>query len=396
MERDATKLNKWRLRWEEAKKNDRDLQQRAEFMFEKKTYGDDLPSPNWQVGDHVATRSAFGDIIALWADHLPNLIGGSADLEPSNMTAAFAAKVGDLSRENPAGRNINFGVREFPMTALSNGLALYGGFIPFDATFLSFADYSRPALRLGAIQRVRVIHEFTHDSFFLGEDGPTHQPVEQVMSLRAMPDLYLMRPADGRETEVMLRVALDLDRSVALCLSRQKLPILDLDQTGKANIARGAYVVFGSESGSTPAMVIMATGSEVALALEVANHLVDSGQFSQADLRVISMPCWELFAKQDLSYRNAVLAPDCQKRVSIEAGVGLGWERYVGNDGLVISMDTYGASAPAAVLARHYGFTKEAVLGSPGRPWLPSLTATMCERCCFHLLLGPILSAYFT
>ena len=184
---------------------------------------ENLPKVTWDKD--IATRVAFGRIIEEWADAIPNMVGGSADLEPSNMTGAFAKKVEDFSKTNRSGRNFAFGVREFPMSCISNGLALHGAFIPFDATFLSFADYSRPALRLGAIQKVRTIHEFTHDSFYLGEDGPTHQPIEHVMSLRLMPDMYVMRPADARETEVMMREALKLDLPSSIMLTRQGLPL---------------------------------------------------------------------------------------------------------------------------------------------------------------------------
>jgi transketolase len=319
--------------------------------FEKQDLSN-LSALDWPKDKPIATRNAFGDIIEKWADEIPNLIGGSADLAPSNMTGAFAKKVGSISRENRQGRNINFGVREFPMSALCNGMALHGGVIPFDATFLSFADYSRGALRLGAIQKVRVIHEFTHDSFYLGEDGPTHQPVEQVMSLRTIPDFYVMRPADAAETEVMMRVALDLPLPSALCLTRQKLPHLDLPSSALANAAKGAHVVRDSDN---PDLVIVATGSEVSLALEAANLL-------KQNVKVVSMPCWELFAQQSKSYQDEVMSWGCEKRVSIEAGTTLGWERYTGRHGLNIGIDHFGASAPAEVLAEEYGFTAPKVV----------------------------------
>ena len=319
--------------------------------FEKEDLAS-LPVVSFPADKPVATRNAFGDIIHAWANTLPNLIGGSADLEPSNMTGAFAKVVGDYTAENPKGRNLAFGVREFPMSALANGIALHGGLVPFDATFLTFSDYSRPALRLGAIQQIRVIHEFTHDSFYLGEDGPTHQPIEHVMTLRAIPDFYVMRPADARETMIMMQVALTLKAPTAICLSRQKLPIIDLPENELKNAAKGAYVVSGQENTD---YVILATGSEVSLALDTAKRLSDKR------VRVVSMPCWELFLQQPQDYRDKVIPPSCTKRISIEAGVTLGWQKFTGTNGINIGIDHFGASAPAEHLAVEYGFTAEAV-----------------------------------
>jgi len=311
-----------------------------------------LPALNFPADKPVATRNAFGEVLQAWATALPNLFGGSADLEPSNMTGAFAKVVGDFTAENPRGRNMAFGVREFPMSALTNGMALHGGIVPFDATFLTFSDYSRPALRLGAIQQVRVIHEFTHDSFYLGEDGPTHQPVEHIMSLRMIPDFYVMRPADARETATLMRKSLTLKAPSAICLSRQKLPILDLPEATSADAARGAYIVHDARD---PEYLIIATGSEVSLALDTAKRL--SGQ----RIRIVSMPCWELFAEQPKTYQDEVLPPHLTRRISIEAGVTLGWQKFTGSNGLNIGIDHFGASAPAEHLAIEYGFTPEAV-----------------------------------
>jgi transketolase len=329
----------------------------AAFAKLYKAYFDDpdtakLSKIDW-AGKSIATRDAFGDIIKQWQAELPNLFGGSADLEPSNMTGAFAKAVGDFDGESRKGRNINFGVREFPMSAFCNGMALHGGLIPFDATFLSFADYSRPALRLGAIQQCRVIHEFTHDSFYLGEDGPTHQPVEQVMALRAIPGLYLMRPADPQETEVLMRRAIGLSQPSALALTRQKVPLLNISSDRLALAAKGAYALNDEKN---PDMIIIATGSEVSLALAVADKL------KPQKIRVVSMPCWELYEEQPQSYKDELLPPAVAKRVTIEAGTTLGWHKYAGSKGLVIGLDHYGASAPAEVLAVEYGFTPEAVL----------------------------------
>jgi len=314
---------------------------------------DSVPAINWDTSKPLATRNAFGKIIEDWAEALPNLIGGSADLEPSNMTGAFAKKVGDFQARSPEGRNLAFGVREFPMSAISNGLALHGGFIPFDATFLAFADYSRPALRLGAIQKVRVIHEFTHDSFYLGEDGPTHQPVEHLMSLRVMPDMLVMRPADARETEVMMLESLKRPESpVCLCLTRQALPYLE-GQTTEAS--KGAWVV---KKADKPDLIIFATGSEVSLALKTAQILEKDGYSRSA--RVVSVPCWEIFFSQPKTYQEEILAFNCERRVSMEAGATLGWQKFVGYRGLTIGLDRFGASAPAADLEKYFGFTPEA------------------------------------
>jgi transketolase len=311
--------------------------------------GSKLPAIEWDTEKPMATRQAFGKILESWMEKLPNLLGGSADLEPSNMTEGFAKAVGDFDGTNPLARNLAFGVREFPMAAICNGMALFGGIKPFSATFLSFADYSRPALRLGAIQKIGVIHEFTHDSFYLGEDGPTHQPVEHVMSLRLIPNFYVLRPADTSESEVMMRKAMDLSAPSAICLTRQKLAHLKLDASKKADCARGGYILREGK-----ARVIFATGSEVHLALKVADSLGDTS--------VVSVPCWELFFEQDESYIAKVLQEGTQQRISIEAGSTLGWERFVGRSGLMIGLDHFGESAPASELEKLYGFTPEAVI----------------------------------
>lgn len=346
------KVAGWNQRFETKLAHDSKFKSFYDQAFNPNASYSHLPPMEWPRDKAVATRNAFGDIIEKWADHLPQLIGGSADLEPSNMTGAFAKKVGDFGGETPQNRNISFGVREFPMSAIANGIALHGGLIPFDATFLSFADYSRPALRLGAIQKVRVIHEFTHDSFQLGEDGPTHQPVEHLMSLRVIPNFYVMRPADAFETEMMFRTALTLQAPSAICLSRQNLPILPLTREQVAQSARGAYTISGPEDAT---MTLMATGGEVSLAMEVAKRITDR------TVKVVSMPCWELFEVQDASYRHRVINPNCPQLVSIEAGSTLGWQKYTGARGLNIGLDHFGDSAPAKDLEKEYGFTPDQV-----------------------------------
>jgi transketolase len=307
----------------------------------------------WPVGSSMASRNVFGEVIKQWASDIPKFMGGSADLEPSNMTGAFAKAVGDFQASTPKGRNMAFGVREFPMSAIANGMALHGGVIPFDATFLTFSDYSRPALRLGAIQKIRVIHEFTHDSFYLGEDGPTHQPVEHVMSLRLIPDFYVMRPAEARETQLMMQEALKISQPSAICLSRQKLPTLELSPSQEADCRRGAWIVKDHDA---PDLIIFATGSEVSLALSAAKDLPN------LKTKVVSLPCWELFFAQDKAFQNRMTSPACKQRVSIEAGCTLGWQKFTGLDGLNIGLDTFGASAPMEQLVEEYGFTPAKVV----------------------------------
>ena len=322
---------------------------------------ENLPQLPWNHTKPLATRSAFGHALASWADAIPSLVGGSADLEPSNMTGAFAEAVGDFQKSNRGGRNLAFGVREFPMSAFCNGAALHGGLVPFDATFLTFSDYSRPAIRLGALQKARVIHEFTHDSFYLGEDGPTHQPVEHLMSLRLIPDLLVLRPADPLETEVLFKVALAHQGPSCICLSRQSVPFLENDRASVSAAARGAWFVRGNEEAW---MVIYATGAEVGLALQVAD------QFTQHAVAVVSVPCWEQFFAQDRDYQESVMMRQCRRRVSIEAGSTLGWEKFIGDNGLAIGLDTFGASAPAADLAKEFGFTPESIAERiRAQPW---------------------------
>ncbi len=319
-----------------------------------------LPEPiQFPKEKNIATRNAFGDLLEKWAFFLPQLVGGSADLEPSNMTEVFAKKVGDFTKTERGGRNFAFGVREFTMSCVSNGISLYGGLIPFDATFLTFSDYSRAALRLGAIQKAHVIHEFTHDSFYVGEDGPTHQPIEHLMSLRSIPGLYILRPADARETEVLFRKALSMKAPSCLCLSRQKLPILDVPAAQLEETKKGAWVVFGGEESAH--FILFATGAEVHLAIQVAREL-EKIKNKKGKIKVVSLSCWEFFCEQSLQYQNKILEASCEKRISIEAGVTLGWERFVGMNGLMIGLNHFGASGSAEDLAKAFGFTKEAIL----------------------------------
>lgn len=309
--------------------------------------------PELDVSTKTATRKTFGQCLNTLMEQLPNLVGGSADLDPSNQTAKFRDAAGVFGRDNPAGRNLSFGVREFPMGAILNGIALHGGLVGFGATFLVFSDYQRNAVRMSAIQRLPVVHVYTHDSFYVGEDGPTHQPVEQIWSLRLIPNLLVVRPADAVESRTAMKIALTQDnRPSALLFTRQGLPVLDPKTFPQAaeGTAMGAYIL-KEAPGGRPEIIIIATGSEVHLALEAAQLLPDM------HIRVVSAPCLELFEEQPETYKESVLPPDVKKRVAVEAGCSAPWHKYVGRDGLVLGLDHFGDSAPAAVLAEKYGFT---------------------------------------
>ncbi|MFQ5577600.1 MAG: transketolase [Anaerolineae bacterium] len=305
----------------------------------------------------MATRTASGKVLNAVAPVLPTLIGGSADLAPSNKTFLNGQPV--FAAGSYHGRNIHFGVREHGMTAMLNGMALHGGVIPYGGTFLVFADYSRPAIRMAALSHMPTILVFTHDSIGVGEDGPTHQPVEQLASLRAIPNLTVIRPADANETAVAWKVALEKrDGPVALALTRQKLPVFDRTTAAPATgLAKGAYTLL--DAGKIyPDVILIASGSEVALAVEARAKLAEQG----IGARVVSMPSWELFKAQPESYRTAVLPPAVTARVAIETGVSQGWERWVGPHGSIIALDRYGASAPYAVVFEHLGFTVDDVV----------------------------------
>jgi len=312
--------------------------------------------PSFEVGIKIATRAASGKVLNGAAAELPEVVGGSADLAPSNKTLITAS--GDLLAASLGNRNLRFGIREHAMGAVLNGLALHGGLRPFGGTFLVFSDYMRPSIRLAALMEQPVIYVFTHDSVWVGEDGPTHQPVEHALALRAIPNLVVLRPADGNETAAAWRVA--LERTVgptALLLSRQGLPVLEgASELGMEGVARGAYAVVDA-SGGTPAIVLIATGGEVSLAVDASAELAARG----IDARVVSMPSWELFAEQPESYRRQVLPPSIP-RLAVEAGVTLGWRDVVGDNGAVIGIDRFGASAPGVEVAERLGLTVEAVV----------------------------------
>ena len=304
----------------------------------------------------VATRSASGKALNALASRLPTLIGGSADLAPSNNT--YLKGFGDFEADTLHGRNLHFGVREHVMGAILNGLALHGGVIAFGGTFLVFSDYMRPAIRLAAMMRLPAIYVFTHDSIGVGEDGPTHQPIEQLAALRAIPGLTVIRPADANETVEAWRVALThRDGPVALALTRQALPTLNRTQFAPVDgLARGAYVLAEAEGGQ-PDVILIATGSEVHVALAARELLARRGVAA----RVVNMPSWELFERQPKDYRDAVLPLALTARLAVEAGVAHGWHRYVGPAGDVVSIERFGASAPYKVLWEKFGFTAENV-----------------------------------
>ena len=340
-----------------------------------------LPTFTPADGD-MATRDAGGRVIAALAESVPNLVGGSADLDPSTRTMMKGKgdfQSADVPHEGQtpptqgmaggvwgyAGRNIHFGIREHAMTAMLTGMAHHGGVIPFGATFLTFSDYMRPSIRLAALSAAHVIYVWTHDSIALGEDGPTHQPVEQLASLRAIPNLLLLRPADANETVEAWRIAMQHTAGpVGLVLTRQKIPVLDRTTlAAAAGAARGAYVLIDADQGMPPELILIATGSEVSLALAAHRQLSREGVRS----RVVSMPSWELFEAQPVEYRHSVLPPAVGARVSVEAGSPFGWERYVGPTGAIIGVDHFGASGPGPVVMAHYGFTVEHLVATAKR-----------------------------
>jgi transketolase len=306
----------------------------------------------------VATRDAGGKVMNAIAGCVPELMGGSADLAPSTKT--WLGDFGAFGPDDRSGRNLHFGVREHAMGAVVNGMAYHGGFVPFGSTFLVFSDYMRPPIRLAALSKLHAIHVFTHDSIGLGEDGPTHQAVEHLEVLRAIPNVLVVRPADANETAAAWRIALtQQQRPTLLALSRQKLPVLDpATYPGVAEgVARGAYVLAEAGREGSPDAVIVATGSEVQLALDARSQLAGEG----FHVRVVSAPCLELFAEQPDSYRDSVVSPG-RPVVSVEAGITLGWRNYLGAGAAAVGLDRFGASAPGDTALRELGFTVEHVV----------------------------------
>jgi transketolase len=311
--------------------------------------------PQFEVGKSMATRASSGQVLNAIAPHIPNLLGGSADLTGSNKTDLKGEKA--LTKDDFSGRYIYFGVREHAMGGIMNGMALHGGIRPYGGTFLVFSDYMRGSVRLAALMGVPVIYVFTHDSIGLGTDGPTHQPIEHVMSLRAMLNMTVIRPADAAETAVAWRMAIEnLSGPTSLILSRQGVPTLDRSKLASADgAAKGAYILSDAKN---PQVLLLATGSEVQIALAAQAKLAEQ----DVAARVISMPSWEIFAAQDAAYRESVLPKAITARVSIEAGVPLGWERYLGFDGIAIGLNRYGASAPYKAIYENLGLTPEAMV----------------------------------
>jgi transketolase len=330
----------------------------------------DSAVPTFAASDKgLATRESSGQVMNAIAPKVPALVGGSADLDPSTKTAlngqgdfgppqAGSPAAGEEARSGPAGRNLHFGVREHAMGAIVNGLAGHGGFIPFASTFLIFSEYMRPPIRLAALMRLHTVYVFTHDSLALGEDGPTHQPVEQLASLRAIPGLWVIRPADANEVAVAWRVAIAAqDRPVALVLTRQALPTIDRQRYASAEGLRsGAYVLSDAPEGK-PALILLASGSEVSLVLAAAERL----RTQKIAVRCVSMPSWELFEALPAAQRDAILPPAVTARLAVELGARQGWDRYVGPRGDVLCVERFGASAPAEALLREFGFTVENV-----------------------------------
>jgi transketolase len=312
--------------------------------------------PVFKGPEKMATRKASGKVLNAIADKLPFLIGGAADLSPS--TDTILNTYPSFSAEHRDGRNFHFGIREHAMGAILNGMAVTRGFIPYGATFLIFSDYMKPAVRLAAISKIKPIYVYTHDSIGLGEDGTTHQPVEQLVALRAIPNMTVIRPADANETAQAWRVALEIQGGpVAIVLTRQGIPVIDQEKYSKASgLEKGAYIL--SESAEPPAVILIGTGSEVSLLLKAQELL----QQKSIAARVVSMPSWELFEKQDATYKESVLPKAIRKRLSVEAGSPLGWLKYVTEDGKVLAMHRFGESAPAEEVFKEFGFTVENIV----------------------------------
>ncbi|HDP2485189.1 TPA: transketolase [Staphylococcus aureus] len=319
-----------------------------------KNYKDELP--RFELGHNGASRADSGTVIQAISKTVPSFFGGSADLAGSNKSNVNDAT--DYSSETPEGKNVWFGVREFAMGAAVNGMAAHGGLHPYGATFFVFSDYLKPALRLSSIMGLNATFIFTHDSIAVGEDGPTHEPIEQLAGLRAIPNMNVIRPADGNETRVAWEVALESESTpTSLVLTRQNLPVLDVpEDVVEEGVRKGAYTVYGSEE--IPEFLLLASGSEVSLAVEAAKDLEKQGK----SVRVVSMPNWNAFEQQSEEYKESVIPSSVTKRVAIEMASPLGWHKYVGTAGKVIAIDGFGASAPGDLVVEKYGFTKENIL----------------------------------
>jgi len=361
--RGASAHDTWNKRYETWKKNE---PERAKLL--SRILADELPAdwdslvPVFEAGKDVATRKASGDVINALAKKLPEMWGGSADLAESNNTTieeggSFLPPSSAMKGANPYGRVIHFGIREHAMGSILNGIALSGLTKAFGGTFAVFSDYMRPAVRLAALMKLPSIFVWTHDSIGLGEDGPTHQPVEHFAALRAIPDFDVIRPADANEVAAAWKIIIKNRKASGILLSRQNLPVFDRSEFGSIDgVARGAYIL--KEASKSPQLILMATGSEVALAVQSAQVLEESG----IPTRVVSIPCFEWFNQQEQSYKDEVLPPSVKARVSIEAGIAQGWREYVGDRGACISLEHYGASAGANVLFKEFGFNVDNVV----------------------------------
>ncbi|MEY4901774.1 MAG: hypothetical protein RLZZ190_501 [Actinomycetota bacterium] len=364
-ERGATAQAQWNKKFDSWKSSEPERAKTLSRILSQQLPSDwDSLVPNFEAGKEIATRKASGDVINALAGKLPEMWGGSADLADSNNTTieggnSFLPSTSSMKDANPYGRIIHFGIREHAMGSILNGIALSGLTKAFAGTFAVFSDYMRPALRLAALMKLPSIFVWTHDSIGLGEDGPTHQPVEHFAALRAIPDLDVIRPADANEVAAAWRVIIQRRKACGILLSRQNLPVFDRTQYGSLDgVARGAYIL--KEASSTPQVILMATGSEVALAVTSAQALEASG----ISTRVVSAPCFEWFDEQTQAYKDEVLPPSIKARVSIEAGIAQGWRDYVGDSGASISLEHYGASAGATVLFKEFGFTVENVIAT--------------------------------
>jgi transketolase len=358
LERGETKEKEWNELFAQYKKEYPELGKQLELAINGELpEGWDKDIPVYEEGKSLASRASSGEVLNAIAKNLPSFIGGSADLAGSNKTTIKGA--GDYSPESYEGKNIWFGVREFAMGAAMNGMALHGGLKVYGGTFFVFSDYLRPAIRLAALMKLPVTYVFTHDSIAVGEDGPTHEPVEQLPSLRAMPNLSVIRPADGNETAAAWKLAVESkDKPTALVLTRQNLPTLKgTDEKAYEGVSKGAYVV--SPAGKdTPDALLLASGSEVGLAVEAQSALAEEG----IHVSVISMPSWDRFEAQSEEYKESVIPKNVKKRLAIEMAASLGWHRYVGDEGDVLAIDKFGASAPGEKIMEEYGFHKDNVV----------------------------------
>ncbi len=348
---------KWQQKFDEWAKENPKFYQEFELMANKRLPdGIEAQLKSLEVEDPIAGRSASQEVIHMLSKELPFLYGGSADLSGSDKTMMNEFPI--ITPKDFSGRNLKFGVREFGMATICAGLYRTQMITPFCGTFLTFSDYMRNAIRLASLSKYQVIYQFTHDSIFLGEDGPTHQPVEHYASLRTIPNLHFFRPADTNETKMCWLAALKYEGPSAIILTRQKLSNLPhTDVPYEEGVGKGAYIIV-KEEGGKPDFTLFATGSEVALAVDVAKQMSKLGKKA----RVVSMPCWEIFEDQDDDYKESIIGGDLGKRVSVEAGVDQGWHKYIGLDGIAICMESFGASAPASVLKTEFGFTSDSIL----------------------------------